>query len=202
MQKQHLHLKFLLTLCLSLYSIGLRAQQAVVFTIDQPPFFEVKAGTDIISDGVNPVYLSVEVSGGSGSYTYRWSPGNLLDDSTAVSPRVLSLMGRTEFTVVVSDGQCAKSARVNVELSTSSTEIQAESIERIYPQPVREVFHVVSDASSVDLQLIDMTGRIQWQTKGVAPSGPHQLQGIGPGMYILLISQDNQPTQRIKLCKQ
>ena len=192
----------ILTMYFSLCILGMQAQQAVVFTIDQPPFFEVTAGGDIISDGVNPVYLSVEVSGGSGSYTYRWSPGNLLDDSTAVSPRVLSLAGRTEFTVVVSDGQCAKSARVNVELSTSSTEVQAESIGRIYPQPVKEVFHVVSDASSVNLQLLDMTGRIQWQAKGVSPSGPHQLQNIRPGMYILLISQDRQPTQRIKLCKQ
>jgi hypothetical protein len=186
----------ILTMYFSLCILGMQAQQAVVFTIDQPPFFEVTAGEDIISDGVNPVYLSVEVSGGSGSYTYRWSPGNLLDDSTAVSPRVLSLAGRTEFSVLVSDGKCSKSTRIYVEAH------QKESFIRIYPQPVREVFHMVSDASSVDLQLLDLTGRVQWQAMGVSPYGPHQLQGIRPGMYILLISQDNQPTQRIKLCKQ
>jgi hypothetical protein len=48
-------------------------------------------------------FLTVEVSGGSGSYTYHWSPTTYLSDTTIANPYAIAL-ANIVYTVLVDDG--------------------------------------------------------------------------------------------------
>ena len=74
------------------------------------------AGNDVILPQVSPTTLHGSASGGSGSYSYSWSPALLLDDYTSTDPTTIALNYSTIFTLSVTDNVtgCINTSQVQV----------------------------------------------------------------------------------------
>ncbi len=77
------------------------ATASTIITVNDLPV--VYAGADqSIPNGTNTL-IDATVSGGSGTYSYDWSPGTLLVDSTIVDPTTVNLSTTTSYILSVTD---------------------------------------------------------------------------------------------------
>lgn len=91
------------------------------------PKLLAEAGPNQIRCGQGTVQLQGSASGGSGVYTYRWLPGNLVSDSTAAvtSAQPTTL---TVFTLLVTDAAgCQAIDQVVVNVAPSSVAVQVDN---------------------------------------------------------------------------
>lgn len=58
--------------------------------------------------------LHAQPSGGTGNYTYSWSPANTLDNATSQDPVATPATGTTRYTCTVSDGYTTQNAEVSI----------------------------------------------------------------------------------------
>jgi len=84
-------------------SISKQNRRPVIDSIPVVPFVVlVESSTDTACQ-FDTVHLSAVVSGGSGTYTYEWTPSTYLDDASIADP--ISLPGESiAYTVTVNDG--------------------------------------------------------------------------------------------------
>ncbi len=89
--------------------------------------------------------LSATVTGGTGPYSYNWSPGTLLNDSTILSPQTLPLLNSTTFTFTATDSVtgCSHSSSVTILLSGGPLEI-------LFPTTIDTVI-CVGDSTQLDV---------------------------------------------------
>jgi len=93
--------------------------------------------------------------GGDTSYSYEWSPANLLDDPTAVSP-MATLSSSTTFTVFITQVVNGVSCTVSREYAVNVSEL---------PTLTAPANVITCDGGSVDLELSDVNGSdIIWST--------------------------------------
>ncbi|MEI6455309.1 MAG: C25 family cysteine peptidase [bacterium] len=115
-------------------------------------------------------FLSVEVSGGSGSYTYHWTPSAYLSDSTIADPYAIAPENIT-YTVQVDDG---------VNIVTSSPEEITVKERPVTPVIVQEGDSLVSDFAEGN----------QWYADGIPVAG-EIYQFIAPtfsGNYYVIVT--------------
>ncbi len=74
------------------------------FTTTEAPPFTVTIGNKSTCSGT-AIYLGsdLEIEGGSGNFSYTWTPSNLLDNSTIANPKFINPTTTTNFTLKVKD---------------------------------------------------------------------------------------------------
>ncbi|MFH2094318.1 MAG: hypothetical protein ABIJ16_01355, partial [Bacteroidota bacterium] len=89
----------------------------VLVTVNALPV--VDAGTDQSIPYGTSTALDATVSGGSGNFTYAWSPGGLLVDPAVVDPATTNLTSTTVFTLLVTDNitTCQNSDNTTVNIT-------------------------------------------------------------------------------------
>ncbi len=100
------------------------AQRVVILSVNQPPEFgfSVSKQDTTITKG-NSVILGsgLVVSGGSGAYSYKWSPGTMLSDPLILHP-VASPTDTTKYMLTVTDRNgCSFSVNYTVNVKTPNT---------------------------------------------------------------------------------
>lgn len=90
-------------------------------TVTANPIPAAFAGNDISTLINDSVTLQGAGMGGSGSYTYLWSPANLLVNATVQNPTTAALAANTTFTLTVTDllSGCQNTDQVQVSVSGS-----------------------------------------------------------------------------------
>lgn len=105
--------------------------------------------------------LSVEVYGGTGDYTYSWTPAELLDDAESQNPVATPTeAGEVTFTVTVDDGLETVEASVTVFVKdcTSIEENHFNNVS-IYPNPAED-FIMINSENVEFAEVIDIYGRV------------------------------------------
>jgi hypothetical protein len=111
-------------------------------TITAPLSVTVTASETVINPG-SPVTLSAQPTGGSGTYTYSWSPANAVNNPTAQSTTASPEMTTTYTCTVTCNGQSA-SGSVTVIAVTPPAEMNAEIVDD------EEVYITWSEAEVAD----------------------------------------------------
>lgn len=167
---------YLLICCLFFYHNS-EAQQTLVFKVKQPPPLLVDAGADKVAIKGDPVELggAVPASGGSGVYTYSWSPAEGLDRTDIANP-VATPDSTTTYTLSVSDGAgCDMTAVVTVMVnSVTGVDNFTDKLDiAIYPNPNSGTFTITStkelDLNPVMLEIHDPLGRLIYKETVEAP---------------------------------
>jgi hypothetical protein len=78
-----------------------QAQTVGLFSVNQPPQFQVDAGEDLAY--LPGLTLQASATGGTSTYGYLWSPAQYLDNPNSPAPVVQDLLASTTFTVQVTD---------------------------------------------------------------------------------------------------
>ena len=106
---------------------GCTASDAVVVTVNQTP--TANAGTDVSIPNGTSTTLSGTASGGSGSYTYIWSPAASLINANVQNPTTTILNSTIVYTLTVTDNitGCQKTDQVTVTVSGGVLSASASS---------------------------------------------------------------------------
>lgn len=128
---------------------SLKAQTVLEFTIFQPPLLVANAGADKIILKGTPTTLGglPTASGGSGTYTYSWSPAEGLSRTDIANP-VANPSSTTKYTLTVNDGKkCSitASALVTVNTNLGVEEMAEEVYFQVYPNPNKGSFVIMSE---------------------------------------------------------
>ncbi|RXK61783.1 T9SS type A sorting domain-containing protein [Lacibacter luteus] len=173
-----------------------KAQSVIQFTVNQLPLLKADAGKDstvikgssIVLGGISPA------SGGSGTYTYAWSPATGLD-KTDISHPTATVNQDITYTLTINDGLgCIKTSAVNLKVSfaTSVDEFSALYGLRIFPNPVSDRIYIRTSRAFADklllLELYDVHGRKVYarQVNGTATLNQTiELGSFSKGLYLL-----------------
>ena len=109
----------------------------------------------------DPITLNVEAYGGTGDYTYSWTPAELLDDADSQNPTATPTeAGEVTFTVTVDDGIDTAEATVTI-LVKDCIGVEEQSLNNvnIYPNPAQDF--IMIDSENVEYaEIIDIYGRV------------------------------------------
>ncbi|MBL7955471.1 MAG: T9SS type A sorting domain-containing protein [Flavobacteriales bacterium] len=181
-----------------------QAQTVALFTIAQPPQFQVDAGGTQYYYG-SPLTLGGQptASGGSAAYTFVWEPSEGLDDPTAANPVLLELAAATLFTVTVTDVaiNCVRVSEVEVLLSTGLGEQEART-SSVYPNPASTSLRVEAQEVIHSITLRSLAGRsVMLVAHPSASSTRLDIGHVPDGLYLLTITLASGRTVNHKLCK-
>ena len=85
----------------------------------------VNAGNDQSINYNTSTQLNGSVSGGSGNYTYQWTPANLLNNPNILNPTTVNLTQSTSFTLLATDNSTGCSASDDVLITVTGTALSA-----------------------------------------------------------------------------
>ena len=181
---------------LSDYSYNNPGWKAVIRCIGGEMSVSAEASQDTICLGES-VNLSAYAEGGSGEYTYSWSPAELLDNPNAQNPVATPTEeGEIVFTVEVSDGTDTKNAEVvvYVENCVGVNEYTTNDLV-IYPNPAKDMVNVTlnEDSENISWTLINMHGQVVKKMNEVSGSFEIDLNDVDKGIYFLNVSVDDKP---------
>ncbi len=111
------HIYFLLVF----FFLGLlaKAQSSLLFTVNQLPLLQVDAGRDTTVAKGSQIKIggAIPASGGSGIYTYLWSPSTNLDRTDIGNPTAI-VDSLITYTLSVNDGKgCIKTSQIRLQPS-------------------------------------------------------------------------------------
>ena len=147
---------------------------------------------EVITLGENPI-----ARGGSGNYTYSWTPVSFVDNSHIANPKFVSpTLGVFKTQVVISDGACEQVRVIEIRVSTTATE--EESIEKHkvinYPNPFSkhtQIPFVLAKPSLVQLKVFRADGQLVYSTQDTFSLGKNQFvfeaQNLPNGVYFYRI---------------
>ena len=155
---------------------------------------EASLDTICLGDSVN---LYAEVSGGSGEYTYSWSPAELMDNPNAQNPVATPTeSGEMTFTLEVSDGSDTKEVDVVVFVN-ECVNVEEHTINNIeiYPNPAKDVVYVIlnNGAENVSWSLVNMQGQIVKRMENVSGNFEVKLEDVNKGIFFLNVLVDDKP---------
>lgn len=140
-------------------------------------------------DGGSTGSVSVEVTeGGIEPFTYLWSTG---DDT-----QVVDGLAAGAYTVIVTDAAgCSESKTVNVSVANNLSDIPAEKVFSMYPNPA-EGFVILNlmNVAGLDnqVQVTTMNGSLVWQANNqIYPQVIIPTDTWPEGMYLVRISNEN-----------
>lgn len=200
-----------LTFLIHLLPVLLNAQTVIVLEVEQPPAlsFEISSQDVTIfrSDSVK-IGTGINIFGGSGNYTYNWSPAEFLDDSTILTPFAFP-QDTTEYFLTVTDAEgCSFSTTFTVNVQEKTTDIQATRLQddlitaKLYPNPNNGRFKIELSGKyngAIELTIIDNTGRTVYQNR-IRDFNQTHLETVDvklpQGIYNLLVHSKNQKIQK------
>ena len=135
--------------------------------------------------------LYAVATGGSGTYSYSWSPATNLNDATASSPVFTATeAGNFTYTVTVSDSTETATATVSFTVidNTDINEIAAENV-KVYPNPASSVITIngLNDFSKLEINFVNIQGQV---VKSVANSLEINVKDVDSGIYFININCD------------
>lgn len=135
--------------------------------------------------------LFANATGGSGNYTYLWSPAENLDDNTSASPIFTPTeIGTYTYTVEVSDGNDTATNEVSfyVDECLDVVEIN-ENTASIYPNPASSTIYVRVNGNYSELNVIisNIHGQI---VKQVNNSLEINVEDVKAGIYFINVVVD------------
>lgn len=184
---------------LSDYAMNYAGWKAVIRCIGGEMFVEAEISHDTICLGES-VDLQVTATGGSGNYTYSWTPADIIvDPSAAATSAVPSELGETVFVVTVSDGTNTKETEVSVYvINCDDVEEYLYQDVKVYPNPANDVIYINVDKSYEELTWIMYN--IQGQVVGKSSQNADEMQisvaGLNSGVYYLNINVDGNHMMR------
>ncbi len=143
--------------------------------------------TDVITTGTqtNTGSAIANVSGGQGPYTYQWSTGG--------SGIFIENLTRGNYSVTITDANgCTGVTDFFIDYPTATELPTYLSLFRIFPNPSNGIFRVdllFENALSVDLKIIDLTGRTIFFTnkRGYEISVDVDISTAAAGTYLLMV---------------
>lgn len=179
---------------LSDYSMNYPGWKAVVRCVGGEMTVTADAGEDEICLGES-VELFVEAEGGSGEYTYSWSPAELFDNPNAQNVIATPTeVGEMTFMVTVSDGTSTKESSVDV-LVKDCTNIEEEVLDEIniYPNPTKDVIYVSLEKETTNLSwsLMNVSGQEVKQSELSSMKFEIDLKDVESGLYFLNVTVDD-----------
>ena len=176
---------------LSDYSYNNPGWKAVIRCIGGEMSVSAEASQDTICLGES-VNLSAYAEGGSGEYTYSWTPAELLDNPNAQNPVATPTEeGEIVFTVEISDGTNTKNAEVVVFVE-NCVDVKEYTVNEvlIYPNPAKDVVYVTLDGNSENISwtLVNMQGQVVRMSDDVYGDFEILLDGVNKGIYFLNVT--------------
>jgi hypothetical protein len=162
MQKLYILILFLLA------SFGASAQTVLNFTVNQLPALVAHAGADqVIKKGAQAnLGGAPAATGGTGSYTYSWTPTTGLSSTTVANP-VATPTTNTTYTLTVNDNKgCSQVATVTVTVNAvTGINDQADALGlQIFPNPNTGTFLITSDkrpaGGRIQLEVFNSLGKL------------------------------------------
>lgn len=139
----------------------------------------------------NPLYAAAY--GGTGNYTYSWSPATNLDDPSSQSPVFTATeAGEFTYTVTVSDGNETASTSLTFTVidNTGVEEIEGCKVS-VYPNPASSTLNinVANGFTSLNVKFVNIHGQI---VKEVSNALEINVSDVGSGIYFIKIDCDGQ----------
>ena len=139
--------------------------------------------------------LTVSATGGTGIYSYSWTPAESLNYANIANP-VASPLTTTEYVVTVTDSE-NNTATANVTVTITSGVNVGEGMMakvQVYPNPSDGRFHVEGIQDGTDYQLVNSLG--QTVMAGHAESDFDLNGQLSQGVYMLKLSNGNEVVTR------
>lgn len=179
---------------LSDYSYNNPGWKAVIRCIGGEMSVSAEASQDTICLGES-VNLSAYAEGGSGEYTYSWSPAELMDNPYAQNPVATPTeAGDVTFTVEVNDGINNTEVSITV-LVKDCTSVNEQSINdiNVYPVPAKDVVYVSfsNDVENISWKLVNMQGQVIKKMDESTCDFEIDLDNINNGIYFLNVTVDD-----------
>jgi hypothetical protein len=149
---------YILALLLGVGCLRVTGQSTLHFTLRQPPPLLVNAGTDKFIKRGEKVTLggATPATGGSGTYTYSWTPTVGLNRTDIANPTA-SPDTTTRYQLTVSDPSgCSKEAQVTVTVNTvTATRATQDPLGlRLFPNPNQGRFTLASEQLAMPEMLV------------------------------------------------
>lgn len=155
--------------------------------VAEPIEVEAIAEYDTICE-YNTMYLHAVATGGSGNFTYQWSPADNLDDPTSASPLYTpTKVGEYTYTVVANDGENSESASITfyVDECLNVIEMSENDIE-ISPNPASSIIYIngLNEKDDVKVTLYDIQGQLvkEYNTLKI------NVEDVQSGVYFLNVN--------------
>ena len=156
-------------------------------------FIEAEISHDTICLGES-VGLQVNATGGSGNYSYNWSPSDIIDDPNAASTSAIPTeLGDNIFKVTVYDGEYSKDAELSVYVCNCENvqEYDYDDV-TIYPNPANELINIDIEQSYKELywSLYNVQGQIVGKSSQESDCRQINVENLSSGLYYLNIVVD------------
>jgi len=137
------------------------------------------------------MHLYANATGGSGNYTYTWSPADNLDDNTSATPLFTPTeIGEYSYKVEVSDGTTVLIENVTfyVDECADVNEI-IENVAAIYPNPASSTVYIEVNEGYNDLK-VTITNVLGQVVKQVYNSLEINIEDVESGIYFVNVLVD------------
>ena len=200
-----------LTFLILLLPVLLNAQTVIVLDVTQPPALSFESTSEDVTifrgDSVK-MGTEINIFGGSGDYSFNWSPAEFLDDSTVLTP-IAFPQDATEYFLTVTDAEgCSFTTTFTVNVQENPTGIQSTHspddfiTAKLFPNPNNGRFKVELSGKyvgAIELTIIDNTGRTVYQNQ-IGNFNRKHLETVDvkfpQGIYNLLVHSKNQKIQK------
>lgn len=115
------------------------AQYPVFFKLSQPALLQAHPGNNAIVTIMTNITLGdlPAATGGTPPYTYTWSPGAMLSDSTIANPSVTILHDQIFTLSIIDSKHCSTSAEVDIKVDTGiESDATVEETFSVFPNPL------------------------------------------------------------------
>lgn len=171
-------------------------------TVTQDPVLVADAGADqtLMEDSVATLGGSSTASGGSGTYTYTWSPGANLDDSTLANPSyTMGTSSETISLMVVDSKNCEANDDVSITYNPGNVSInEFESASFfIYPNPVSNTLHIqgLDALKGLNASLTDLNGKVVAEQILEDGMNTMDVSSLSKGVYLLNVNSSSDSYQ-------
>jgi len=173
----------------------------VPVSLTQAALLTVDIGADTGLFAGYPFQLNANVQGGTAAYTYQWSPGMFMSDSTIANPIcVIPQLGQFTITCMVTDANgCTVVDDKLVTTAVNSINEFANSGVELYPNPATNVIYLrrVNNQNRMKIVIMDLSGRTileeQWMAETILELN---ISHLANGIYMLQLESGNQKFQQ------
>jgi len=154
---------------------------------DQALQASITAQTDVLCFGEETGSATVTATGGSGSYSYQW------DDPASQQTSTASGLAAGTYNVTVTDNNgCATPVIVSVTIDGPDEELNTELIPSVFGGDFN-VACAGDSTATIDLIISGGTAPydVLWDLPGTDTSTDEDLTDLGPGMYVVTVTDVN-----------